>query len=70
MNKAKIERLAKGQTAAADGEPMLFNLYAHLVGGSDFLRTQMGPQAVCRAALARAKSALLVWNEYRERGTL
>ena len=69
MNKAKINELARkadGKQAGGDGSDRLqAMIYAALVGGSDFLRTQAGEAEVCRIAYARSKTAVRIWREQK-----
>ena len=45
-------------------------IYAALVGGSDFLRTQAGVADICRAAYARSKVAVRIWQEAKHKESL
>ena len=40
-------------------------IYAALVGGSDFLRTQASEADVCRIAYARSRTAVRIWREQK-----
>ena len=90
MNKANLERQAKGRRpmaslvpggksaagkpaagkaarpAAQSGDRLTAFLYAALLAGSDFLRTQMSEADVCRNALRRAEIAAKVWRAAKE----
>ena len=57
-------------TPPEDGEgreALQRTIYAALVGGADFLRTQAGTAEICRAAYGRSKVAVKVWFECREK---
>ena len=47
------------------GSALQARVYAALVGGSDFLRTQAGPAEVCRLAYRRSEIAVEVWRKER-----
>ena len=57
-------------TPPPDGEgreALQRTIYAALVGGADFIRTQAGSAEICRAAYARSKVAVKVWFDCREK---
>ena len=50
---------------AASADRLQAMIYAALVGGSDFLRTQAGEAEVCRIAYARSRTAVRIWREQK-----
>jgi len=58
-------RTSTASMAANCTEALQARIYAALVGGSDFLRTQAGPAEVCRLAYRRSEIAVEVWRKER-----
>ena len=50
---------------AASADRLQAMIYAALVGGSDFLRTQASEADVCRIAYARSRTAVRIWREQK-----
>lgn len=48
---------------AASADRLQAMIYAALVGGSDFLRTQASEADVCRIAYARSRTAVRIWRQ-------
>ena len=58
-------RTSSAASPTASTEALQARIYAALVGGSDFLRTQAGPAEVCRLAYRRSEIAVEVWRKER-----